>query len=132
MSVYGPVSEYQIVSDTGDAEIDNLLPLAKRAVWQINVGGEFYPLAALALRAGFFTNRSAVGTCSVTPECNGIFGDGIDQLGVSGGVSYEVKRATISLGWSLSFGSDETMVEGTKLEQSRAYLFIMLGGSFRY
>ncbi|MCA9668110.1 MAG: hypothetical protein KC503_21075 [Myxococcales bacterium] len=131
VAVYGPVGEYQMLTDTGDAELDVLLPMKKKAIVQVNVGAELYPLRALALRAGFFTNLSALGTCQPV-ACNGIFADDIDQVGVSGGISYEVDRATISLGWSLSFGGADTTFEGTALEKSRAYLFVMLGGSFRY
>jgi hypothetical protein len=141
LSLYGPVGEHFMVTDSGDAVIDTLLPMQRRLVPQMNVGGEVYVARALALRLGFFTNLSSLGggigtlkteDCPAGERCNWLFADGIDRLGVSGSVGYEIDRATLTLGWSYTFGSHTEQAAGVALDTSRSFLFFMVGGSFRF
>ncbi len=134
-SIYGPVGEHFMISDSGDAYLDGLTPMRKRLLWQLNVGGEYYLRRSFALRLGFFTNLSSMESCpsSDTPDsCNEIFADPVDRFGVSGSVGYEIDRATLTLGWSYNFGSRRSNVDGVAVEEARSFLMLMLGSSFRF
>ena len=145
-SIYGPVGEYAIFEDDSFPKLAEALRIKKKLVWQLDLGGEFYILGKVPLRAGFFTNRSSydpVERCGAAGNCTEghLFTDPVHMYGVSASVGYELDRVALNLGASYSFGGrDSTRTVQTALgntftydlRQDRSYLFILIGGSFRY
>ncbi len=138
ISIYGPAGEYAIFEHDDYPSLAQNLRMQKRLVWQINAGGEYYIAGAVPLRAGFFTNRSSLAefeTCEngVCGQHANLLTDGVDLYGVSGSVGWETRRTTLTVGVSYCVGSiTEDVGSGLTQETTRSYLFIALGGSFRF
>ena len=145
-SIYGPVGEYAVFEDEAFPRLEESIRLKKKVVWQLDVGGEYYILGRVPLRAGFFTNRSSfdpVERCGPLGNCaeGNFLTDAVHMYGVSGSVGYELNRVALNFGASYSFGSNDTTrtfqtalgnVVSYELSQDRSYLFISIGGSFRF
>jgi len=145
-AIYGPVGEYPVLEDDDYPTLEENVRIKKKLTWQLNVGGEYYILGRVPVRAGFFTNRSSydpIERCGRLGNCaDGIFlTDPVDMYGVSGSVGYEINRVALNLGVSYSFGSKdttrtyETVLGKTfsyDLHHDRSYLFILVGGAFRF
>ncbi len=137
-SLYGPTSSYNVMElDSGAA----LFPLDQRLIWQLNVGGEYYILPSLSVRAGFFTNLSSfegpdrcVANDDVCRErLQNPFGDPIDRFGFASSVGYEVDRATITLAASYNVGSTSRGFDADIMARAkRSLLFLVLGSTFRF
>lgn len=139
LSIYGPVGEYAIFEDSSEPSLATDLRMKKRLVWQLNAGGEYYILGLFPLRLGFFTNRSSYAsfdTCKSSGACgehDNVLTDRLDMYGVAGSVGWEVEKATLTVGASYSFGSRSDPVgPQLELDSRRSFLFIALGGSFRF
>ncbi len=137
-SIHGPVDKYMVFASDADPELDTGVYMKKRLTWQLNAGGEYYLARVVPLRLGFFTNLSSYdpfeacveGVCG--PHSN-FLTSSLDMFGFAGSVGYEMDRATLNLGWSYSFGSqEETVGEGLKVEEDSSVLFLSIGGSFRF
>lgn len=137
-SLYGPAAPYDMMDLEGGF---SLFPLEQRLIWQLNVGGEYYVLPRLSLRAGFFTNLSSFEgpkSCGATDEAcrerlQNPFSDPVDRFGFAGSVGYELDRATITLAFSYNFGSTTRGFDADITARSeRSLLFLVLGGSFRF
>jgi hypothetical protein len=143
-SLYGPAAPYHVMDldlDVTSGEGNGLFPLEQRLIWQLNIGGEYYVLPFLSLRAGFFTNLSSFeGPDSCAPaddrcreKLQNPFGDAIDRFGFAGSVGYELERATITLAASYNFGSTTRgFSAGLTAKGKRSLLFLVLGSTFRF
>jgi hypothetical protein len=138
VSLYGPVAEYAIFESAAEPTLADEARMKKKIVVQVNAGGEYSIAGTFPLRLGFFTNRSSLasmtdcssGTCT---ERSNLLTDGVDLYGFSGSVGYEIEKATLNLGWSYCLGwRTQTTDAGYDLRTFRSYLFISLGGSFRF
>jgi hypothetical protein len=137
-SLYGPIGEYAVLEYEADPSVAAEHRMEKKLVWQINAGGEDYLTRAFPLRLGFFTDRSSLAdlqdctdeTCK--PHEN-LFTDGVDLYGFAGSIGYETEKATLNLGCTYSFGARTTITaQDVSLETRRSFLFLALGGSFRF
>jgi long-chain fatty acid transport protein len=137
-SLHGPVGEYAIFEDDSEPALASDYRMKKRLLWQVNAGLEYYVKGVIPLRAGFFTNRSSLAefdACLSTGECGrheNLLTDPLDLYGVAGSVGYEVDKATLTLGLSYNYGSRQSETSGLALDVSRSFLFVVLGGSFRF
>jgi long-chain fatty acid transport protein len=139
LSLYGPVGEYSVVEHAADPSLAAGVRMKKRLVWQLGAGAELYLARTVPLRAGFFTNLSSLDRmedCDAAGACvqhENIFTDGVDLYGLAASVGYEIDRASLNLGVSYSLGSRSVpLAGGAELTTDRSYLFVALGGSFRF
>jgi len=138
LSIFGPVGEYAIFEDDAEPALASDYRMKKRLTWQINAGLEYYIKGIVPIRAGFFSNRSSLAefdACLSTGECGrheNFMTDPLDLYGVTGSVGYEIDRATLTLGLSYNYGSRQSETSGLALDVSRSFLFVVLGGSFRF
>ncbi|MFH1131980.1 MAG: hypothetical protein V1754_11635 [Pseudomonadota bacterium] len=138
-SVYGTTSQYPVLKFTYEGKQEELFPTKKKVTIQVNWGGEYYLWERVPLRLGFFTNLSSldpVTTCTILdPDCVGAspFEDGMDRFGLSGAIGYEFDHATLNLGVSYNIGFDSAKsIQNFELDTRRSFLFLMIGGSFRF
>ncbi len=145
-SIYGPVADYPLFEDEAHPKLADVMRMKKKLIWQLDLGGEYYILGKVPVRAGFFTNLSSfdpVELCGPLGNCieSNFFNDTVDMYGVSASVGYEVDHVALNLGASYSFGSSKSTVSyetalgravSQEVEQSRSYLFITIGGAFRF
>ena len=138
LSIYGPVGEYAVFEDHSRPDLSQSLRMKKRLVWQVNAGGEYFVAGIVPLRLGFFTNRSSLAEFETCEEgqCgqhSNLLTDGVDLYGLSGSVGWETPRSTLTIGISYCRGSiTEDLGSGLTQETTRSYLFVALGGSFRF
>jgi hypothetical protein len=139
-NLYGPLELYPFIELEGQGPDGQLLPIKRKMIWQLNVGGEVYLTRQIPVRLGFFTNLSAYDgprDCDPTDEtCQARIDnplvDATDRFGIAAAVGYEIDRATITLGMSFNFGTSDRKLGVATIETSRSLLFLVLGGSFRF
>jgi hypothetical protein len=137
VSIYGPVDEHPLFESS--TPLPGTVPrMRKQLVWQLNVGGEYYPIRALPLRLGFFTDRSSLARmddCDSAGACTqheNLLTDGVDLYGFAGSIGYEMDRTTLTLACSYSFGAHDSTYGGVTLRTQRSFLLLGIGGSFRF
>jgi hypothetical protein len=133
LTVSGPLERYSIVS-LAEAPV---FRTAQRLTLQAAAGVEWFVIDEVPLRAGVFTNRSALDRCDTAQAgCDDLinpFADASDRYGGAISVGYEMERATINLGASYNFGSVvQALNEAQLLRSSIGYLFFLVGGSCRF
>ena len=138
LTLFAPVGEYSLLTLSQDGQQVDAFPMRKKAIVQVNLGGEYYLWQVVALRAGFFTNLSnfaRVDCPADQPACNdeNPFTDEIDRVGLTTSIGYEIERATLTLALSYNAGSKSTRLDNDlAVKLRRSFLFLSLGGSFRF
>jgi hypothetical protein len=132
LSLEGPIDPYAVLELDGDPFFTS----GKRLNYQVSFGAEYYLARVIPVRFGFFTNRSALEPCPLEAKgchVDNPFVDAADRLGISGGIGYEVDRATLTVAWSYNFGSAiQELTPFQSLKSRVAYLFVVIGGSARF
>lgn len=148
LSLHFPVS-YDLM---GDANLSGILPFVtrvdRRAVLNLNVGGEWLFIPKMSVSAGFYTDFASSQTLS-GPNYEGILSEqrlaNIDYYGVSAALGYYGLNTLTRVGVLYSFGRGYDVVTRDdfgrllqennsfeRVEQFKSFLYIFVSSSVRF
>ncbi len=133
LSYHLPISYNQLSGEEYWTGEPFSLRLERKAVINLNLGGEYYVAERYPLRAGVFTNLSS--SPGVDEEKLAESRDKVDMYGVSLSVGSESEHTAFSIGVNYVWGKGKTVgftedFQPAAVDQREAHLFVFLSSAY--